>query len=54
MSNSNKKKTISAFRMKNWESEVPFDNVWIKINTNNSVKLLVNCIYLQYHQERRS
>lgn len=40
------KRNISAVRLKNWESEVPFDNVWLKINTVNSKKIFVNCIYI--------
>lgn len=40
------KRNISAVRLKNWESEVPFDNVWLKINTKNSKKIFINCIYI--------
>lgn len=40
------KKNISAVRISEWETEVPFDNVWIKINTTSSKKILVNCIYI--------
>lgn len=28
------KRNIPASRMKHWELEVPFDNVWVKINTD--------------------
>lgn len=42
------KKNISAIRMGNWESEIPFDNVWLKINTKNSIKIFVNCIYINH------
>lgn len=27
------KNNISAIRLKSWELEVPFDNIWLKINT---------------------
>lgn len=40
------KRNISATRIKNWELEVPFDNVWLKINLNNSNKVFINCIYI--------
>lgn len=40
------KRNISATRVKNWEMEVPFDNVWLKINTKNSKKKFINCIYI--------
>lgn len=40
------KRNISAVRMKNWEMEVPFDNVWLKINTVKSKKIFINCIYI--------
>lgn len=42
------KKNISASRVKNWELEVPFDNVWLKINSNNSKKIFINCIYINH------
>lgn len=40
------KKNISAMRMTRWESEVPFDNVWLKVNTSNNNKLFINTIYI--------
>lgn len=40
------KRNISATRIKNWELEVPFDNVWLRINLNNSKKIFINCIYI--------
>lgn len=30
------KKNISAMRMSQWENEVPFDNVWLKLNTHTA------------------
>lgn len=42
------KRNISASRMKHWELEVPFDNVWVKINTNCSKKIFINCIYINH------
>lgn len=32
------KNNISTNRLRHWELEVPFDNVWVKINTNNTKK----------------
>lgn len=39
-------KNIPTCRMSNWENEVPYDNVWLKIGTNCSSKLFINCIYI--------
>lgn len=41
------KKNISATRILNWEKEVPFENVWIKINKENGKKMFINVIYLK-------
>lgn len=43
------KRNISAIRHKQWESEIPFDNVWLQINTNNGRKIFVNCIYINHN-----
>lgn len=32
--------------MSEWEMESPYDNVWLRINTKNSTKLFINCIYI--------
>lgn len=42
------KRNISATRVRNWESEVPFDNVWLKINKTDSKKIFINCIYINH------
>lgn len=42
------KNNISSIRMKKWEEEVPFDNVWIKINTKSTKKIFINCIYINH------
>lgn len=39
------KNNISAIRLKSWEFEVPFDNIWLKINTTGSSKN-INKLYL--------
>lgn len=39
-------KDIPALRMSSWEMECPYDNVWLKLSTNDSTKLFVNCIYI--------
>lgn len=41
------KNNISCIRMKEWEEEIPFDNIWLRINSKNGNKLLVNCIYIK-------
>lgn len=41
------RKNISALRMLHWENEVSFDNVWLKLNTHNKMKLFIHTIYLQ-------
>lgn len=43
------KRNISASRMNQWEQEVPFDNVWIRINTHNEKKIYINCIYINHN-----
>lgn len=40
------KRNISALRMTKWESEIPFDNVWLKINTHGNSKIFINTIYI--------
>lgn len=40
------KRDISATRIKHWELEVPFDNVWLKVNANGTKKIFINCIYI--------
>lgn len=42
------KKNISAFRMKHWEQEISFDNVWLRVNTTEGKKIFINCIYLNH------
>lgn len=42
------KRTISATRQSHWETEVPFDNVWLKLNMKNNTKLFINCIYINH------
>lgn len=42
------KNNISAIRLNNWEQEVPFDNIWLKINTHNERKIFLNCIYINH------
>lgn len=42
------KRNISSIRIKNWEIEAPFDNVWIKINTTTTKKIFINCIYINH------
>lgn len=42
------KRNISAVRVKKWERKVPFDNVWLKVNTVNSKQLFINCIYINH------
>lgn len=37
---------ISALRITEWEDEIPFDNVWIELNTNDSSKIFINTIYI--------
>lgn len=39
-------KNIPNLRMSHWESEVPYDNVWLKIGTNNASKIFINCVYI--------
>lgn len=39
-------KKISSNRLGHWEREVPFDNIWIKINTISGKKIFINCIYI--------
>lgn len=40
------KNHIPALRLTEWESEAPYENVWLKISTSNSTKLFVNCVYI--------
>lgn len=40
------KKNITAIRMSDWENEVPFDNVWLKLNSKSNVKTFINTIYI--------
>lgn len=40
------KKNISALRLTRWENEVPFDNVWLRINTHGNSKIFINTIYI--------
>lgn len=40
------KNNIPAMRLNDWELEIPFDNVWLKISTTGISKLFVNCIYI--------
>lgn len=40
------KNNISAIRIPEWENETLFENIWIKINTNNNSKIFVNNIYI--------
>lgn len=42
------KRNISAIRLKHWELETPFDNIWLKINTHNNKRIFVNCIYINH------
>lgn len=42
------KKNISTSRLSNWELEVPFDNVWLKINTMSTKKLFINCVCINH------
>lgn len=39
-------KNIPTFRMTDWESEVPYDCVWLQLSTNNTTKLYINCVYI--------
>lgn len=32
--------------MTKWEEEIPFDNVWIKLNTHDNSKIFINTIYI--------
>lgn len=32
--------------MTEWEMEIPYENVWLKITTSNSTKLFIDCIYI--------
>lgn len=32
--------------MSQWESECPYDNVWLKISTTGTTKLFINCVYI--------
>lgn len=40
------KNNISTLRMNKWESEVPFDNVWLKLNTSGHSKIYLHTVYL--------
>lgn len=40
------KRHISAIRMTKWEDEIPFNNVWLKLNTHGSSKIFINTVYL--------
>lgn len=40
------KNNYSALRMTKWEDEVPFDNVWLKLNTSSSSKIFLHTVYL--------
>lgn len=33
-------------RMSQWENEVPFDNVWLKLNTHGNNKIFISTIYI--------
>lgn len=39
-------KNIPALRISKWESEAPYENVWLKICKSNSKNLFINCIYI--------
>lgn len=41
------KRHISAIRMNNWENEIPFENIWLRINSNGGKNLYINVIYLR-------
>lgn len=40
------KNEYSALRMTKWEDEIPFDNVWLKLNTSGNSKIYLHTIYL--------
>jgi hypothetical protein len=40
------KRCISAVRVTKWEDEIPFDNVWLKLNTHGNSKIFINTIYI--------
>lgn len=40
------RRDISAVRINEWEKEIPFDNVWLKLNTTGNSKIFINTIYL--------
>lgn len=40
------KNDISAIRLTEWENEILFDNVWIRINTSGNSKIFINNIYI--------
>lgn len=41
------KNSILANRLSDWEQEIPFENIWLKIKTNDSTKIFLNTIYLK-------
>lgn len=41
------KKNISAIRLEKWEKEIPFENIWIKVNKNGEKSLYINVVYLR-------
>lgn len=41
------KNNIVANRLTAWEQEIPFENIWLKIQTNDSTKIYLNTIYLK-------
>lgn len=40
------RRNLSAVRMTNWESEIPFDNIWLKLNTTGNTNIFIHNIYL--------
>lgn len=39
-------KSVPSFRMTDWEREVPYDCIWLRLNSNSSSKIFINCIYV--------
>lgn len=39
-------RNVPVFRMTEWESEVPYDCVWLRLITNNSTKIFISCVYI--------
>lgn len=40
------KNEISAIRITDWENEILFDNIWVKINTSGNSKIFINTVYI--------